>query len=727
MTNKSTSKFVMGFAMFVLIALALSGCGGGGDSSTSIPATPVTPPAKMSEALTLPTGHGLAVGEFTLQPGASDEYGNVVVSCPAGGNACVVTVSADGTATYDRTGGVPSVMAAYQPWNLPTGHGLAVGEFTLQPGASDEYGNVVVSCPAGGNACVVTVAMDGTATYDRTGGVPSVMAAYQPWNLPTGHGLAVGEFTIQPGASDEYGNVVVSCPAGGNACVVTVAMDGTATYDRTGGMPTVMAAYQPWNLPTGHGLAVGEFTIQPGASDERGNVVVSCPAGGNACVVTVAADGTATYDRTGGMPTVMAAYESWNLPTGHGLAVGEFTLQPGASDEYGNVVVSCPAGGNACVVTVAMDGTATYDRTGGTPTVMAAYQPWNLPTGHGLTVGEFTLQPGASDERGNVVVSCPAGGNACVVTVAMDGTATYDRTGGMPTVMAAYQPWNLPTGHGLAVGEFTLQPGASDEYGNVVVSCPAGGNACVVTVAMDGTATYDRTGGVPSLETILKIATSFGTTSLDHYPLDARFVQSGHDSDCCWQMVEAESDIVSREQVLAFLREQTYDLTHPDGNSMDTIEVHASPPVIRFVDDTTPEARRATMRAVDNINAWLPWEKHISIGPDLNAEDSVLVRLPDEEIPEYFDAFIAMVGRFSASNVITVYLGHDFQGLAGGNAGSNSIRIDQTLSRNDSARIAAQHGPKRGPYLPGDVWTHRQMRSHSRAEALCACPCRPVS
>ena len=499
MTNKSTSKLVMGFAMFALIALALSGCGGGGDSSTSIPATPVTPPAKMSEALTLPTAHGLAVGEFTLQPGASDEYGNVVVSCPAGGNACVVTVAADGTATYDRTGGVPSVMAAYQPWNLPTGHGLAVGEFTIQPGASDEYGNVVVSCPAGGAACVVTVSADGTATYDRTGGVPSVMAAYQPWNLPTGHGLAVGEFTIQPGASDEYGNVVVSCPAGGNACVVTVAADGTATYDRTGGMPSVMAAYQPWNLPTGHGLAVGEFTIQPGASDEYGNVVVSCPAGGNACVVTVAADGTATYDRTGGVPSVMAAYQPWNLPTGHGLAVGEFTIQPGASDEYGNVVVSCPAGGAACVVTVSADGTATYDRTGGVPSVMAAYQPWNLPTGHGLAVGEFTLQPGASDEYGNVVVSCPAGGAACVVTVSADGTATYDRTGGVPSVMAAYQPWNLPTGHGLAVGEFTIQPGASDEYGNVVVSCPAGGAACVVTVSADGTATYDRTGGMPSV------------------------------------------------------------------------------------------------------------------------------------------------------------------------------------------------------------------------------------
>ena len=857
MTNKSTIKLVMGFATFVLVALTLSGCGGGDDSSTSIPVTPVTPPAKMGEALTLPTGHGLAVGEFTIQPGASDEYGNVVVSCPAGGNACVVTVSADGTATYDRTGGVPTVMAAYQPWNLPTGHGLAVGEFTLQPGASDEYGNVVASCPAGGNACVVTVSADGTATYDRTGGVPTVMAAYQPWNLPTGHGLAVGEFTLQPGASDEYGNVVVSCPAGGNACVVTVSADGTATYDRTGGVPTVMAAYQPWNLPTGHGLAVGEFTLQPGASDEYGNVVVSCPAGGNACVVTVSADGTATYDRTGGVPsvmaayqpwnlptghglavgeftvqpgasdelgnvvvscpagggacvvtvaadgtatyartggmptvmaayeswnlpaghglavgeftlqpgasdeygnvvvscpagggdcvvtvsadgtatyartggtpTVMAAYESWNLPTGHGLAVGEFTLQPGASDEHGNVVVSCPAGGNACVVTVSADGTATYARTGGVPSVMAAYQPWNLPTGHGLAVGEFTvrpgasdeygnvvvscpagggacvvtvaadgtatydrtggmptvmaayeswnlpmghglavgvftIQPGVSDEYGNVVVSCPAGGNACVVTVAVDGTATYDRTGGMPTVMAAYQPWNLPTGHGLAVGEFTLQPGASDEYGNVVLSCPAGGAACVVTVAADGTASYDRTGGVPSVmapSERYRIATTFSTTRLDHYPLDARRVRpegppekpqlricGAGDQECQyenataltdyahmlenyeyelnefeagrggWRMVIAKSDIASREDVWAMLQENVFRIEVENEVFQDGIFGYLQPPVVRFVESS--RSRTGTIRAIDNINAWLPWDKHITVGGDID-------------------------------------------------------------------------------------------------------------
>ena len=537
MTNKSTSKFVMGFAMFVLVALILSGCGGGGDSSTSIPATPVTPPAKMSEALTLPAGHGLAVGEFTLQPGASDEYGNVVVSCPAGGGACVVTVSADGTATYDRTGGAPSVMAAYQPWTLPPGHGLAVGEFTLQPGASDEYGNVVVSCPAGGNACVVTVSADGTATYDRTGGAPSVMAAYQPWTLPPGHGLAVGEFTLQPGASDEYGNVVVSCPAGGGACVVTVSADGTATYDRTGGMPSVMAAYQPWTLPPGHGLAVGEFTIRPGASDEYGNAVLSCPAGGAACVVTVAADGTATYDRTGGMPTVMLIAGPLPLPRppetgdleevaltwddiwvkGHNWIVG-YTIQAGRDETFHGLNFACPAGGPNCKVKHDPSGTH-LKWIGARPIVTRTVNPHNitLPAEHGLTAGQIRIEADKRELLGNVLFACWV--SPCVLTVAADGKASFDPfhtagDSGSYSDLDVYpmHPVPLPPNHGLTIyndddrywddpGRIELVPGTSVTYGNATISCPTGSALawCVLYILPDGKAVADRDETIPTV------------------------------------------------------------------------------------------------------------------------------------------------------------------------------------------------------------------------------------
>ena len=222
---------------------------------------------------------------------------------------------------------------SYESWSLPANHGLAAGMFTVAPGGSAEHGNVEVSCPAGGSACVVTVAADGTASYDRTGGVPSVMAAFGPWSLPANHDLAAGMFTVAPGGSAEHGNVEVSCPAGGSACVVTVAADGTASYDRTGGVPSVVAAFGPWSLPANHGLAAGMFTVAPGGSAEHGNVEVSCPAGGSACVVTVAADGTASYDRTGGVPSVMEVPTTSMLTDAYDIAPdGGYEVLPPNAD-----------------------------------------------------------------------------------------------------------------------------------------------------------------------------------------------------------------------------------------------------------------------------------------------------------------------------------------------------------------------------------------------------------
>ena len=162
---------VASFTGLLIAATTLYGCGGSGSGPSS------SGDGASYESLSLPANHGLAAGMFTVAPGGSAEHGNVEVSCPAGGSACVVTVAADGTASYDRTGGVPSVMAAFGPWSLPANHGLLAGMITVAPGASAGHGNVVVSCPAGGGACVVTVAADGTASYDRTGGVPDVTAA----------------------------------------------------------------------------------------------------------------------------------------------------------------------------------------------------------------------------------------------------------------------------------------------------------------------------------------------------------------------------------------------------------------------------------------------------------------------------------------------------------------------------------------------------------------------
>ena len=201
-------------------------------------------------------------------------------------------------------GGTGPEVTGPVPVPLPLGHGLTAGEITVAPGQSKEHGNVVVSCPTGGQNCVLNVAADGSASYDGTRGEPSIMSALATQALPPGHGLTAGEITVTPGQSMEHGNVVVSCPAGGQACVLNVAADGSASYERTGGMPSIMPALATQALPPGHGLGSGEISIAPGQSMEHGNVVVSCPAGGPACVLNVTADGSASYDRTGGMPAL---------------------------------------------------------------------------------------------------------------------------------------------------------------------------------------------------------------------------------------------------------------------------------------------------------------------------------------------------------------------------------------------------------------------------------------
>ena len=435
----SVPKKLLPFVIVGLLVATLSACGGGGGRIGDTPSMNGGPDTgngtTMDEDLPFLAGHGLTAGNFTVAPGTSEQHGNVVVFCPAGGAACALTVAADGTASYDKTRGMPSFIPALQPQELPVGHGLTAGNFTIAPGTSEQHGNVVVFCPAGGAACALTVAADGTASYDKTGGMPSFIPALQPQELPAGHGLTAGNFTIAPGASEEHGDVVVSCPAGGEPCVLTVAADGTASYDKTGGMPSFIPALQPQELPAGHGLTAGNFTIAPGTSEQHGNVVVSCPAGGAACALTVAADGTASYDKTRGMPSFIPALQPQELPAGHGLTAGNFTIAPGASEEHGDVVVSCPAGGEPCVLTVAADGTASYDKTGGMPSFIPALQPQELPVGHGLTAGNFTIAPGTSEQHGDVVVSCPAGGEPCVLTVAADGTAFYDKTGGMPSLI----------------------------------------------------------------------------------------------------------------------------------------------------------------------------------------------------------------------------------------------------------------------------------------------------
>ena len=218
----------------VFLTMALAGCGGGGGGSPRV----VTPPV-----LFLPPGHGLGPGDITVAAGGLQEQGNVVVACPPGGNACVVRVSADGTAVYDRTGGVPSVTPLHEPWGLPPGHGLDLGDITVAAGVSREQGNVVVACPPGGNACVVRVSADGTTSYAVTGGVPtfayvhpthemdnpSAQDVMDHWNEPEQLRAPLGLSSVDPARVEELRGDLSKLirMAGGNS-----AETGTKTAQR---------------------------------------------------------------------------------------------------------------------------------------------------------------------------------------------------------------------------------------------------------------------------------------------------------------------------------------------------------------------------------------------------------------------------------------------------------------------------------------------------------------
>ena len=88
-----------------MAAAALSACSGG----ESMPVSPMGSDTFMR--LVAPIRHGLVpLEQFELQSGRSEERGNVMVSCPAGGPVCVLRVAADGSIEYERTGGLPSVL-----------------------------------------------------------------------------------------------------------------------------------------------------------------------------------------------------------------------------------------------------------------------------------------------------------------------------------------------------------------------------------------------------------------------------------------------------------------------------------------------------------------------------------------------------------------------------------------------------------------------------------------
>ena len=155
-----------------------------------------------------------------------------------------------------------------------------------------------------------------------------------------------------------------SWPLAAAAAVLALALSGCSGG---GGTPTVSGtpgAGKPVQVPDNARLPAGPFTVQPGATVERGNVAIHCPEDGNACMVTVDQQGRPAY--SGGRPVITAALAPLAYLTGVVGVEEGITLRPGASVQRGNVLLACPGGGSNCVLAAA-GGALRYEKTGGAP------------------------------------------------------------------------------------------------------------------------------------------------------------------------------------------------------------------------------------------------------------------------------------------------------------------------------------------------------------------------
>ena len=166
---------------------------------------PAPPPTAMM--VSLPEGHGLMAGQFTVPAGGSvTTSSGAMVSC-TGDEDCLVTVSLNdalGTYTAYATGGTAEVTVRETPPTqtaiaLPAGNSvhaqLVTGgptRLTIAAGNSADYGGVRFTCPADGPDCAVDFVDDlGSASA----------------SAPTGSGVATAGPIPNPafGGSDRAG------------------------------------------------------------------------------------------------------------------------------------------------------------------------------------------------------------------------------------------------------------------------------------------------------------------------------------------------------------------------------------------------------------------------------------------------------------------------------------------------------------------------------------------
>ena len=230
------SKDALSVLATLLMVAALAGCGGGGGKSAAPTPVPIEELSQgimlqPGDTLTIPAGQSRTVGQTD---GVRD-----VASCPEGGEDCVLSVGADGVLQY--TGSKPTIApVSYTTIQLPEDHELMAGtipagEFRTVHQTFDT--RTVVTCPADGEDCMVTLTENGA---ESTGGTPTV-TTYTTLYLPSDHMLAEGT-TIPAGERRAIGysrgrRHVLVCPFDGDACEVTL---GEFDFESSGGAPYVV-------------------------------------------------------------------------------------------------------------------------------------------------------------------------------------------------------------------------------------------------------------------------------------------------------------------------------------------------------------------------------------------------------------------------------------------------------------------------------------------------------
>ena len=197
-----TYRNLMTVCAAAVLAFGLAACGSSDDDTAEAPAVEMPEPMPMPMPMPMYADLGLPMGNTLTSTSGLDEVddsetiniaagesvvrGGVLFSCPADGDACRVMIQNEaGTAVASYTGGMPTATQAVPtaPIALPSGHDLAPGTVMIPAGGSYTVGTTVVSCPAGGMACTVTVSqapLGGPIVGSSSGGTATVALAPSP-------------------------------------------------------------------------------------------------------------------------------------------------------------------------------------------------------------------------------------------------------------------------------------------------------------------------------------------------------------------------------------------------------------------------------------------------------------------------------------------------------------------------------------------------------------------